>query len=89
MEMESPNSISAWRHAPHGEIGRLPPTIANATNSFSPAVMAPAIALRSAQIVNPYDALSMLHPAKISPELAINPAPTRRFEEGAYARARA
>jgi hypothetical protein len=55
-------------------------TIAIAANFFSPAAMAEKTAVRSAQLVRPYDAFSTLHPLKILPDEHRRAAPTWKLE---------
>ena len=58
-----PNSAISWRHMPHGVEGSgVGVTTATARIAVSPALTAPTTALRSAQIVAPYEADSTLHP---------------------------
>src|SRR5690606_14616055 len=57
------NSKSTWRHAPQGGVGESASVATTMRrNRRAPAVTAAASAARSAQIVNPNDAFSMLHP---------------------------
>lgn len=69
------NSANTCRQAPHGE---CPPAVAMAMarNFRWPAVTAAQTAERSAQMVIPYDAFSILVPRKTSPSSAIRAAPT-------------
>ena len=59
--ISGPNSASTWRHAPHG-VTPFSVTTATASNRRAPSATAWATALRSAQIVSPYDAFSTLQP---------------------------
>jgi hypothetical protein len=82
------NSATTCRHAPQGD---TPPTEAMASreNCCSPAATAEKIAVRSAQIVKPYEAFSTLQPRNSLSSGVRNAAPTRNFEYGANARRRA
>lgn len=60
-----------------------------ATKSRTPSLIAFPIATRSAQLVNPNEAFSMLQPANTEPSAAKSAAPTVYCEYGAYAWARA
>src|SRR5207247_6107435 len=71
------NSARNCRQAPQGTIGSLvSATTAIATNSRSPAATALAIAIRSAQIVRPYEIFSTLLQTKTAPDLHLTVAPT-------------
>ena len=75
------NSAKTCRHAPQGEIGsRESATIAIRINDRSPAVIAAVTAARSAQMVNPKERFSTLHPVKIRPFAQSNAAPTLKPE---------
>jgi CNT family concentrative nucleoside transporter len=82
------NSASTCRQAPQGV---WPPTVAMAmaTNLRLPAATALNTAVRSAQIVKPYEAFSTLQPTKIWPSSVSSAAPTKNLEYGAYAPVRA
>src|SRR5205807_4224642 len=83
------NSRKTWRQPPHGELGGDVSVHTATASSFSaPASTAAAIALRSAHTPSGYDAFSTFTPSKICP-FTRTAAPTRNFEYGAYARARA
>lgn len=72
---------------PHG----VPPSFVKTASSVHrclPAETIAAIALRSAQIVNPNERFSTLAPIKISPSVARSAAPTKYPLYGAYARLR-
>jgi hypothetical protein len=59
----NPNSASTCRQAPHGIAGGSDPTtMTMRRNRRAPAVTALATAERSAQIVSPKDAFSILQP---------------------------
>src|SRR5581483_3942111 len=76
------------RHAPHGAQGTsLAFTTVTALISMPGPSFATAakMAVRSAQLVSPYDAFSTLQPAMISPVLVSTAAPTWKLEYGAYA----
>ncbi len=63
-----PNSASSWRQMPHGLDGSaVGVTTTQARIAVSPAATAPTTALRSAQIVAPYEADSTLHPGYAAP----------------------
>src|SRR5437879_6178824 len=88
MIASGPNSEITWRQAPQGEQG-TPLSLVTATARISilgpNSATAEKIAVRSAQLVIPYEAFSTLHPAKISPPAVRIAAPTRNFEYGAWA----
>jgi len=84
------NSAKTCRHAPHGITGSSESdTIIMAWNSLSPCCTAFPTQTRSAHIVSPKEIFSTLQPAKIRPETESKAAPTKNFEYGAYAHARA
>jgi hypothetical protein len=75
------NSASTCRQAPQGNAGVLPSaTTAIAARRLAPAAMAADTALRSAQMVRPYEAFSTLHPVKTLPSSEATAAPTRNSE---------
>ena len=82
------NSASICRHIPHGGAGgsrSLIITISSMDN-FPYMLISPASAARSAHIVAPKLAFSMLHPPiQASTPCALIAAPTRKLEYGAYA----
>ena len=64
----APNSASTWRHAPHGGVVTPSgPLTATAAMRRAPASTAANTAVRSAQIVSPYDAFSTFAPVKRRP----------------------
>ena len=76
-----------WRHAPHGEQA-TPRSFTTATARIRTclpprAATAEKIAVRSAQLVSPYEAFSTLHPVNTSPVSSRTAAPTRNLEYGA------
>src|SRR5205823_6571305 len=80
----SPNSASSWRQAPQGDAGGS--TSVATTMRRNPRAPAPPpsataapIAMRSAQIVSPYDALSTFVPTYTPPSAASRAAPTRNL----------
>src|SRR5277367_2916613 len=80
------NSQMIWRQAPQGGVRRSTSvTTAMASKPRSPSETALKIATRSAQQVRPSVAFSILHPAKMRPDLARTAAPTRKLEMGAQA----
>src|SRR5665811_201394 len=82
-----PNSARSWRQIPHGLDGsRVGVTTTQARIAVSPAATAPTTALRSAQIVAPYEADSTLHPGNDAPLPLRTAAPTLNLEYGALAR---
>jgi len=71
---------------PHGEMGASTSLVtASATNVRVPSLTAFTSAVRSAQIVPPYDAFSMFAPVMIFPSAESSAAPTRNLEYGLYA----
>jgi hypothetical protein len=83
-----PNSAITCRQAPQGEQGaprRFTTATATIAGFRALAATAAKMALRSAQIVSPYDAFSTLHPVKMRPSSSSTAAPTWNFEYGAYA----
>src|SRR6266487_153884 len=80
----SPNSASSWRQAPQGEAGgstSVATTMRRNARAPAPPPSATAapIAMRSAQIVSPYEALSTLVPTYTPPSAASRAAPTRNL----------
>lgn len=63
--------------------------MASRVNCCSPAATAEKMAVRSAQIVSPYEAFSTLQPQNSLPSGVRSAAPTRKCEYGAKARSRA
>src|SRR5207249_260682 len=79
----SPNSASSWRHAPHGDAGGSTSVATTMRlNPRAPSAIAAPIAIRSAQMVSPYEALSTLAPTNTPPSAASSAAPTRHVPEG-------
>src|SRR6266705_6396491 len=77
----SPNSASSWRQAPHGDAGgSTSVATTRRVNWRAPAATAAPSAIRSAQMVSPYDALSTFVPTNTRPSAASSAAPTRNFE---------
>src|SRR5438046_7065309 len=80
----SPNSASSCRQAPQGEAGgstSVATTMRRHARAPAPPPSATAapIAMRSAQIVSPYEALSTLVPTYTPPSAASRAAPTRNL----------
>src|ERR1700722_16066375 len=76
------------RQAPHGEQGTpwpLTTATARISSSGPSAATAENIAVRSAQLVIPYEEFSTLHPTKTLPFEVRIAAPTLKFENGTYA----
>src|SRR5712691_8821204 len=79
----SPNSASSWRHAPQGDAGGSTSVATTMRlNPRAPSAMAAPIAIRSAQIVRPYEALSTFAPTNTRPSAASSAAPTRNLLYG-------
>src|SRR5687767_6777197 len=84
------NSHRIWRQAPHGGVGALvSATIAMRRNWRWPSEIALKTATRSAHIVSPYVAFSMLQPVTTWPSAVSSAAPTVKVEYGACAYSRA
>src|SRR5439155_926690 len=82
----SPNSASNWRQAPHGDAGGSTSVATTMRlNPRAPSATAAPIAIRSAQIVSPYEALSTFAPTNTRPSAASSAAPTRNLLYGQYA----
>lgn len=79
------NSPSTCRHAPHGTELPRRLVVAHAPRRRSPAATAATTALRSAQIVSPYDAFSTFTPVNTRPDAPSTAAATGKREYGAYA----
>src|SRR5437762_1942070 len=80
----SPNSASSWRQAPHGDAGGSTSVATTMRRNARipvppPLATAAPIAMRSAQIVSPYDALSTLVPTYTPPSPVSSAAPTRNL----------
>src|SRR5579872_660910 len=88
MVASGPNSKITCRQAPQGEQA-TPWSLVTATASISifgpSSATAEKMAVRSAQLVIPYEAFSTLQPLKICPLVRRMAAPTRKFEYGAWA----
>lgn len=73
------NSLRTCLHAPHGGAGAEPEeAIQSSLQLFLPSRMAANAATRSAQMVNPKEAFSILHPEKIVPSVDARAAPTAK-----------
>src|SRR5690242_6925317 len=76
----SPNSASSWRHAPHGDAGGSASVATTMRrNPRAPAATPAPMAMRSAQMVRPYEALSTLVPTYTVPSAPSSAAPTRNL----------
>ena len=81
ISMLGANSRSTWRHTPQGtQSSRLRPAITMRTKSRCPSLTALATAVRSAQMVGPKEAFSMLQPVNTVPSLHSRAAPTGKWE---------
>src|SRR3954469_22984585 len=84
------NSQRIWRQAPHGGVGSsVSATTETRRNFVCPSESALNIATRSAQMVRPYVAFSMLQPVMIIPSAVSSAAPTLNPENRACAFRRA
>jgi len=79
MKHRGPNSFKTCRHAPHGGVREVVGVYTTtAVILDSPSDTALKTAVRSAQLVRPYEEFSTLHPEKILPELVHTAAPTAK-----------
>ena len=79
--MSGANSRSTWRHTPQGtQSPSLRPTMTMRTKSRCPSLTALNTATRSAQMVGPKLAFSMLQPVYTVPSLHSRAAPTGKWE---------